>query len=108
MPTSRNLLVPLVLATSGFLSTSIVGAASGGSDSNLEGYVHSPSFAPPGGRPTRTGKTPTKTQAAADQKAKKEVKANKIKLKKAAVVARRADAKTKKERNSSQLPRQRQ
>jgi hypothetical protein len=97
MPTSCNLLIPLVLATSGFLSTNIVGAASGHGNSNLEGLVHSPSFAPPGGHPTCTGKTPTKTQAAADQKAKKEVKANKIKLKKAAVVARRADAKTKKQ-----------
>ncbi len=66
MPTSHNLLVPLVLAISGSLSMSIVGAASGGSDSNLEGYNHSPSFAPPGGHPTHTGKTPTKTQAAAD------------------------------------------
>jgi hypothetical protein len=66
IPTSRDLLVPLVLATSGFLSTSIVGAASGGSNSNLEGPVHSSSFAPPGGHPTCTGKTPTKTQAAAN------------------------------------------
>jgi hypothetical protein len=75
MPTSRNLLVPSVLTTSRNLRpTSIAGAAAKGNDSNLDKYFNSQTFAPPGACPLRTGKTPTKTQAAAEQKAKKEAK----------------------------------
>jgi hypothetical protein len=75
MPTSRNLLIPSVLATSGNLHpTSITGAAAKGNDINidLDEYVNSHTFAPPGACPLRSGKPPTKTQAAADRKAEKE------------------------------------
>ncbi len=75
MPTSRDLLVPSVLATSGSLHPrSIAGAAAKGNDSNLDGYVDSQTFAPPSARPLCTGKTPMKTQAAAERKAEKEAK----------------------------------
>jgi hypothetical protein len=104
MPTSRNLLVPSVLATSGnVLPPSIAGSgatASGGSDEvNFIGFINSQSFRPPGLRPMRTGtnKTPTKTQAVAECKAKKKAKAEGIVEKKSAEAARRADAKTKKQ-----------
>ena len=75
MPTSHDLLVPSVLATSGSLHpTSIAGAAAKGNDSNLDGYINSQTFAPPSAHPLRTGKTPMKTQAAAERKAEKEAK----------------------------------
>ena len=104
MPTSCNLLVPSVLATSGnVLPTSIAGAgatASGGSNKdNFDGFINSQSFGPPGLRPTRTStnKTPTKMQSAAECKAEKKAKAKEIVEKKSAAAARRADAKTKKQ-----------
>jgi hypothetical protein len=96
IPISRNLLVPSVLTTSNVLSTNIAGAALKGSDSKLEGFVNSQTFAPPGICPLRTGKTLTKTQAAAERKAKKEAKVRETKGKKLAVAARRAHAKNKK------------
>ncbi len=69
MPTSRDLLVPSVLAMSGNLRpTSITGAATKGNniDINLDKYLNSHTFAPPGARPLHSGKPPTKTQAAED------------------------------------------
>ncbi len=68
-----------------------------GNDSNLDEYVNSQTFDPPGARPLRTGKTPTKTQAAAEQKAEKEAKEKETEGKKLAAAARRADAKNKKQ-----------
>jgi hypothetical protein len=95
MPTSRNLLIPSVLTTSNVLSTNISGAALKGSDSKLEGFINSQTFAPPGVCPLRTGKTLTKTQAAAERKAEKEAKVRETEGKKLAVAARRANAKNK-------------
>ncbi len=98
IPTSCNLLVLSVLATSGNLHpTSIAGAAAKGNDSNLDKYINSQSFAPPGACPLRTGKTPTKTQAAAERKAKKEAKGKEAEGKKLVAAARRANAKNKKQ-----------
>ncbi len=53
---------------------SIAGAAAKGNNSNFDKYVNSQTFAPPSACPLRTGKTPMKTQAAAERKAKKEAK----------------------------------
>jgi hypothetical protein len=104
MPTSCNLLVPSILATSGnVLPTSIPSAgatASGGSgEDNFDGFINSQSFGPPGLCPTCTGtnKTPTKTQATAERKAEKKAKAKEIVENKSAAAACRADAKTKKQ-----------
>jgi hypothetical protein len=76
-PTSRDLLVPSVLAMSGNLrTTSITGAAAKGNDIDidLDEYVNSQTFAPPGACPLRSGKPLMKTQATADWKAEKEAK----------------------------------
>jgi hypothetical protein len=104
MPTSCNLLIPSVIATSGnVLPTSIAGSgatASGGSnEDNFIGFINSQSFGPLGLRSTRTGtnKTPTKTQAVAERKAEKKAKAKGIVKKKSAAAACRAEAKTKKQ-----------
>ena len=77
MPTSSNLLVPSVLAKSGnVLPPGVTGAVANGSDVDidLDEFVTSQTFAPPGARPVRTGKPLTKTQAAAARKAEKEAK----------------------------------
>ncbi len=79
------------------LSTNITRAALKGSDSKLEGFFNSETFAPPGVHPLRTGKTLTKIQVAAEHKAKKEAKARETEGKKLAAAARRADAKNKKQ-----------
>ncbi len=101
MPTSCNLLVlPSVLATSGnVLPVSVTGAAakSNNIDINLDEFINSQTFSPPGARPIRSGKPPTKTQATADQKAEKEAKWKEAEGRKSAAVARRADAKNKKQ-----------
>jgi hypothetical protein len=78
---------------------STTGAAAKGNniDINLDKYIDSQIFAPPGARPLRPGKPPTKTQAAADRKAKKEAKGKDAEEKKSAAAARRADAKNKKQ-----------
>jgi hypothetical protein len=76
---------------------SIAGAAAKGNDSNLDKYVNSQTFAPPGACPLRTRKTPTKTQAAAEWKAEKEAKGKEAEGKKMAAAARRANAKNKKQ-----------
>jgi hypothetical protein len=101
MPTSRDLLVPSVLATSGNLCpTSITGAAAKGNDINinLDKYINSQTFAPPGACPLHSGKPPTKTQAVADWKAKKEAKGKDAEEKKSAAAACRADAKNKRQK----------
>jgi hypothetical protein len=100
MPTSCNLLVPSVLATSGdVLPASVTGAAAKSNDIDinidLDKFINSQTFSPPGARPIRSGKPPTKTQATADQKAEKEAKWKEAEGRKSAAVARRADAKTK-------------
>jgi hypothetical protein len=100
MPTSRDLLIPSVLATSRNLHpTSTTGAATKGNniDINLDEYVNSQTFAPPSACPLRSGKPPTKTQAAADRKAEKEAKGKDAVEKKLAASARRAEAKNKKQ-----------
>jgi hypothetical protein len=100
MPTSRDLLIPSVLATSRNLHpTSTTGAAAKGNniDINLDEYVDSQTFAPPSAPPLRSGKSPMKTQAAADWKAEKEAKGKDAEEKKLAAAARRADAKNKKQ-----------
>ncbi len=87
MPTSRNLLIPSVLATSGNLHpTSIAGAAVKGNDSDLDEYANSQTFAPPGTHPLHTGKTPTKIQAAVERKAEKEAKGKEAEGKKLAAL----------------------
>jgi hypothetical protein len=100
MPISRDLLVPSVLATFGNLRpTSITGASAKGNniDIDLDEYINSQTFAPPGACPLCSGKPPAKTQAAADSKAEKEAKGKDAEEKKLAVAARRADAKNKKQ-----------
>ncbi len=100
MPTSSNLLIPSVLATSRNLCpTSNTGAAAKGNDINidLDEYFNSQTFAPPGARPLRSRKPPTKTQATADRKAEKEAKGKDAEEKKMAAAARRANAKNKKQ-----------
>ncbi len=98
MPTSRDLLVPSVLATSGNLCpTSIARAATKGNNSDLDKYVNFQTFDPPGACPLHTGKTPTKTQAMAERKTKKEAKGKEAEGKKMAAAARRANAKNKKQ-----------
>ncbi len=100
MPTSRNLLVPSVLVTSGnVLPPGVTGAAANSSDLDidLDEFVTSQTFAPPGARPVRSGKPLTKTQATAERKAEKEAKWKEAEGKKSAAVARRADAKNKKQ-----------
>jgi hypothetical protein len=77
MPTSRNFLVPSVLVKSGnVLPSGGGGAAANGSDVDidLDEFITAQTFAPPGARPVRSGKLLTKTQAAAERKAEKEVK----------------------------------
>ncbi len=71
--------------------------AAKGNDSNLDKYVNSQTFAPPGAHPLRNGKTPTKTQATAERKAKKEAKGKEAEGKKSVAAAHRADAKNKKQ-----------
>jgi hypothetical protein len=66
-------------------------------DIDLDEFVASQTFAPPGPRPVRSGKPLTKTQAATDRKAEKEAKCKAAEGKKLVVVARRADAKNKKQ-----------
>ena len=100
MPTSCNLLHPSVLVTSGnVLPASVTGAAAKGNDIDidLDEFINSQTFSPPGARPIRSGKPPTKTQAAADRKAEKEAKWKEAEGRKSAAVARRADAKNKKQ-----------
>jgi hypothetical protein len=100
MPIFRDLLVPSVLAMSGNLRpTSITGAAAKGNDIDidLDEFVNSHTFAPPGTCPLHPEKPPTKTQATADWKAKKEAKGKDAEEKKMAAAARRADAKNKKQ-----------
>ncbi len=95
MPTTRNCLVPSVLAKSG----NVLPLAVNGSDEdiNLDEFVNAQTFAPPGARPFRSGKPLTKTQAAAARKAEKEAKWKEAEGKKSAAVARRVDAKNKKQ-----------
>jgi hypothetical protein len=98
MPTSRDLLVLSVLATSSNLHpTSIARAAAKGNDSNLDEYINSQTFSPPGACPLGTGKTPMKTQATVEWKAEKEAKGKEAEGKKLAVAVRRADTKNKKQ-----------
>jgi hypothetical protein len=100
MPTSCNLLVTSVLATSGnVLSASVTGAAAKCNNINidLDEFINSQTFSPPGARPIRSRKPPTQTQAAADQKAKKEANWKEAEGRKLAAVARRDDDKNKKQ-----------
>ena len=97
---SCNLLVPSVLATSGnVLPAGVTGAAAKGNDIDidLDEFINSQTFSPPGARPIRSGKPPTKTQAAADRKGEKEAKWKEAEGRKSAAVACRADAKNKKQ-----------
>ncbi len=57
----------------------------------------SQTFAPPSAHPLHTGKTPTKTQVAAEWKAEKEAKGKEAEGKKLAAAVRRANAKNKKQ-----------
>jgi hypothetical protein len=84
MHTSRNLLVPSVLATSNVLSPNISRAALKGSDSDLERFINSQIFASPSVCPLCTEKMLTKTQDAAEWKAKKEAKVRETEGKKMA------------------------
>jgi hypothetical protein len=96
MPTSCNLLHPSVLATSGnVLPASVTGAAAKGNDIDidLDEFINSQTFSPPGARPIRSGKPPTKTQAAADRKAEKEAKWKEAEGRKLVAVACRANEK---------------
>jgi hypothetical protein len=96
MPTSCNILVPSVLATSGnVLPVGVTGAAAKGNDIDidLDEFINSQTFSPPGARPIRSGKPPTKTQAAADRKAKKEAKWKEAEGRKLVAVACRANEK---------------
>ena len=95
MPTSLNCLVPSVLVKSG----NVLPPAANGSDEDIDfdEFVTAQTFAPPGSRPVRSGKALTKTQAAAARKAEKEAKWKEAEGKKSAAVARRVDAKNKKQ-----------